>query len=758
MSTNVSPAGSFFARFPARTVLTTLLLLLCCFSVTAQSSDIRATRVFYTSDTAPVQVDWNPPFQDTNYTAVCTAETSFTDFLLPIIQLRSSNSILVSPTSRSGPIIGNPGFLDCIAIPDSSVSDIRHARTAGTASLIPPAPPLTIVWDAPFLTNYTAVCTVEQGPAPLLNLTEYSGGIVTVKPGYITVLQNLPNGILNCIAVPDSGSVSTTTPGCTAVYSAQDNIWASRVTVPTGSATQPVCWNPPLPTTNYPAVCTRQGGGADGAIAIVPGSEQLGSMQVFPEGAAIAHCIAVPMGCQVGVVRIGQCYGKPGHWGGEPYAYHTDPAGTICNWGCALTSLSMSLNNYGVAKIPVGFPVGPFDTDPGFLNTFMNSYLDYSQGDVLFGKTVNDVVAEEVAFLGNLYNLRFVDSPFASPSSTDDLELAVCHGNQKPGSATYQQSKDKPTPVVVEVTSQCSGNDYGHYVLVTGEQTDPNTGQKTFMIADPAGQGPNAGAVDCPYNPGRTVQTFSTLDGYLTLDGNQNPFKIRGWVSDPQGDMSQLYVTVGDSADLLLIDPGGSRAGFDSSLGSELRQIPNSSHPEDRIDGDETGEIGYTMHTVSVFQPVAGNYVVEVSGLKAGSFTLMLIPFASDRSYELQAALPGVAAAGSTSMFSLRYSPMPESTPNLVRIASFASATADITNSLQLGLIDNAGIANALSSKIRAAAAAVAEGEDDDAREVLKAFKHQVSAQTGKHITGVAPQVLQEDADSLISQLPKTAQ
>jgi hypothetical protein len=70
-------------------------------------------------------------------------------------------------------------------------------------------------------------------------------------------------------------------------------------------------------------------------------------------------------------------------------------------------------------------------------------------------------------------------------------------------------------------------------------------------------------------------------------------------------------------------------------------------------------------------------------------------------------------------------------------------------------LIDNAGVANSLARKIKEAASSVAEHESDDAKEVLNAFKHQVSAQTGKHITGVAPQVLLGDAASLISQLPK---
>ncbi len=83
-----------------------------------------------------------------------------------------------------------------------------------------------------------------------------------------------------------------------------------------------------------------------------------------------------------------------------------------------------------------------------------------------------------------------------------------------------------------------------------------------------------------------------------------------------------------------------------------------------------------------------------------------------------------------------------------------------------LGLIDNQGIANSLSQKIQAASRATGQAR----RNILNAFKNEVLAQSGKsdnceqqgehegqcpgkHFTGVAVQVLLEDADSLLSQL-----
>jgi hypothetical protein len=68
-------------------------------------------------------------------------------------------------------------------------------------------------------------------------------------------------------------------------------------------------------------------------------------------------------------------------------------------------------------------------------------------------------------------------------------------------------------------------------------------------------------------------------------------------------------------------------------------------------------------------------------------------------------------------------------------------------------LIDNAGIANSLTSKIEAAQAAANAGQNQTAINILNAYGNELNAQAGQQITGIAPQVLQEDVNSLISQL-----
>ncbi|MBI4460513.1 MAG: hypothetical protein HY648_10710, partial [Acidobacteria bacterium] len=99
----------------------------------------------------------------------------------------------------------------------------------------------------------------------------------------------------------------------------------------------------------------------------------LASYSSFPPYTGI-NGISTP----TGLLRLEQCFGKPGHWGGENYAYHTDGK-TICALGCALTDLSMNLTFLGVTQIPnyylssddywADFFKGP--QDPGSLNKLM---------------------------------------------------------------------------------------------------------------------------------------------------------------------------------------------------------------------------------------------------------------------------------------------------------------------------------------------------------------------------------------------------
>ena len=99
----------------------------------------------------------------------------------------------------------------------------------------------------------------------------------------------------------------------------------------------------------------------------------------------------------------------------------------------------------------------------------------------------------------------------------------------------------------------------------------------------------------------------------------------------------------------------------------------------------------------------------------------------------------------------------------IVTISATTSGVSTVIGDLLTsGCIDNAGIANALTSKLLAAQRAIGGGEIQTANNILTAFENQVRAQIGKHITtsctigGITfnpTNVLLTDAQSLIDSL-----
>jgi hypothetical protein len=449
--------------------------------------------------------------------------------------------------------------------------------------------------------------------------------------------------------------------------------------------------------------------------------------------------------CQVNVARFGQCQINtlPFHWGKEQYAYHVGK--TICGLGCVLTSLSMDLVSQFTPQVPcypnLGFtncgnqPL--IANDPGTLNTFMTrlTFLpDYNvNNDVDPFMTTLD--------LGFQLNKALVFNGPGSVTGTSDANGTPVNGD--PVRDYLDRALCGGHPVIVRVTG-ADGKFAHHKVLVTGKDGDD------YLINDPAGAAPGSSGTNIFYCPNSVIlipKPCSRLSEY-------GKFNIVGFVSDPPTDRSDLDIKVDTVAELLVVDALGRRTGADSVSGSELNEIPQSTYFVDATDDEETGEPPTsTMHLVNAFQPTAGTYRVTISGVQLGTYTLEVSWASSDGAIQPKILVPGVARVGSISTFQIQYSPMPGASLTAARVASFQSTLADIANSLQLALIDNAGIANSLTRKINSADSAVAEHENDDAKEAMNAFKHEVSAQTGKHITGVAPQVLQEDADSLISQL-----
>jgi len=389
-------------------------------------------------------------------------------------------------------------------------------------------------------------------------------------------------------------------------------------------------------------------------------------------------------------------------WNGKTYDHTSE---LISDGGCSLTALTMAIDAAD----------GATAYDPGTLNDLLTNhpgaYTPFDTVGCPNSKGCGGLFFNQAVAAASLGSLKFygksIDSQADPPGAADFLDNALCNVG---------------SPVVVGVTGS-RGSFPGHYVLVTGKQGT------TYAVIDPG-------------SSSNTNTTLDTFGHYLT----------RGYVSDPAGDLSRLEIAI-DTGDMLVTDPAGRQTGLLSS--SIVQNIPQSYYFRDALDDDAHAAftIG-SVRTVGILQPSQGSYQVSVFGTSLATYSLQMLAVANDGTAEAAVLVPGVANIGSSSTFQIQYSSTPGSTPTVATVATFASTLADISNSLALGLIDNQGIANALSSKINAASAAAGRGDYNTAVNNLNAFLNQVNAQAGKHITGITPQVLLSDANSLIAQMP----
>lgn len=430
-------------------------------------------------------------------------------------------------------------------------------------------------------------------------------------------------------------------------------------------------------------------GQAGALLAAASDTQSITSIQLSSDtDFAIAQIRSGSGLCQTHVTRLSQANPL---WATKLYDHSS--VDTIQQKGCALTSLSMALNSAGITTLP-----GGVTNDPGGLNQFMKTTdTDFYGESVFWGPAARDASGGTLKFhLSNINSLQDWDG------ATNYLDTAVC-----------QQGN----PIIVGVDLN-SSNVPQHYVVVTGKQGSD------YTIADP---------------------------GYAktTLSQYGNAFVTRGFVADPSGDISELDLAIGDVAEFLLIDPVGQKTGFDPSVGQIDQQIPNSVYLKDSLQNDLTGAPPTEIdHFGEIFQPSPGAYQIVVTGLKLGTYSISSRMFSQDGSAQPDVIVPGIAGPGSSSAFSIQLTSTIGGKTTVTSKATYQSTLADVQNLLSLALIDNQGIANSLSQKIQAAQSASQPARAN----VLNAFINEVSAQTGKHITGVAIQVLLNDAQSLLVQ------
>jgi Holliday junction resolvase len=225
------------------------------------------------------------------------------------------------------------------------------------------------------------------------------------------------------------------------------------------------------------------------------------------------------------------------------------------------------------------------------------------------------------------------------------------------------------------------------------------------------------------------------------FDANQNPFAICP-VQEPSNstDLIQLTFSYAGSQPTnpaFLI-------GFDNGDGQDLTDITIGSNTDPTVGGGTKGlcskDFGATLPAGSGdFSLIVSPSTLDLTATNSASATATLTSVNSFAS-PVALGVSDVPAGLLATLTPPSVTPSANGTASSVLNVGFStnSTVADIStiieNLLANGCIDNPGIANALTSKLSAAQMAISGGQIQTAINILRAFKHQVRAQTGKHI------------------------
>ncbi len=405
----------------------------------------------------------------------------------------------------------------------------------------------------------------------------------------------------------------------------------------------------------------------------------------------------------------------------QPYFGGVHDAGCLtANFGCALVTVANTLRSFDNPSLS--------DT-PGVLDANLLANGGYQTGTCrLRFDRVPQAASNFVELVGGGLILE--------PLLDDYLEQHFCRNGER---------------VILRLREYVNGNlssPRNHFVLVTGKKGDGD-----WEVFDPGWR--NA-------SPPEALRSLSGhYVGFTTFtQGNPQIAVSRRFALDEVitfaktsiAEPDALSVTALSPVELLVVDPQGRRLGYQD--GSHIFDIPQGSYLRDFpiADAEGTGQSGGDasgVKTAYIPSPQEGAYRIEVTGTGSGTYRLEFRAVASDGTAQVGTAL-GLAGLGSRSTYQLGYSSAPGSAMSVVRSATFQSTIDDVRSGRQLGFIDNQGVADSLISKIEAAG----RGQVQASKNILRAFKNEVHAQAGRHITSLAAEVLREDADSLLGQSP----
>lgn len=254
-------------------------------------------------------------------------------------------------------------------------------------------------------------------------------------------------------------------------------------------------------------------------------------------------------------------------WGDDIYAHNTSPADDIGQWGCLTTSGAMIENFLANSQDNDDL------TDPGELNAWLTTNDGY---------TANNGVRH--AWVGKHARGANTSMYWNKSVSYDTTTL------------NYYLRSGYPVILGVKPTVVDGRTFPGHYVVATGITTRNNT--PTYTINDPA--------------YGNTT--------LLEKWGNHALQMILFSASEAN---QQLITFVAQSpVEFVVVDPIGRKSGYDPNTDTMWNEIPGANYLYEGLTDESGTAAPIVMKTLTVPDPLDGEYTTIVYGTGTGSYTM----------------------------------------------------------------------------------------------------------------------------------------
>jgi sugar lactone lactonase YvrE len=394
-------------------------------------------------------------------------------------------------------------------------------------------------------------------------------------------------------------------------------------------------------------------------------------------------------------------------------------------------------DNTEILKIPAhGNQDGPSSPTPfatGFSGNTLRLAFD-TQGNLY----VNEIG------VGNLWKLTRASNATTLQPLTAGKINALTFINPNPAMSDQIQT------ILIPASANLNGAAFIQDIFVSVDPATLNatlsggtTGDTAFFGGAPVPAGTTCAQVPSAASPPTHPNCVVVIQ--KCYDANHHPFEICP-VQEPTASTDLIQLTFTYAGAQTLTNPAF-LIGFDNGDGQDITDITIA-------DCCSGGTKSLCSKTFDASLPAgSGDFSLAISpdpvNLTTSSPTSATVTVTSPNSFASTIALvvsdipAGFTASLSPTSVGLSGGSTASSglTVGIASSATTSSVTTTIANLLAAGCIDNAGIANAFTSKLSATQANISTGQIQTAINVLMAFEDQVQAQSGKHISALCTTV-----------------